>query len=263
MSFPSPRQRIVPSDAGRSRVVQFISVVMGFLLVVAGAVAVFVSENSTGTAALLAAGVALIAVGVWGDRVETLEAGGVKVGLREAAVGVLAAAVRAESNGEPQIAAELRGQAERLLEEARASATEYEQIRSSMGKGWDRTALLGAVVERAKRLAGRSSITRDQVELLFNDGSDGNRITALAMVQADGRLASPRVLLDSLSRPRSAFEQWNAIAAIDAALLAGVLSTRDREEFRTVLSSNLELEGFGSGDSDRRRTAGSLLERLS
>lgn len=263
MSFPSSRPRFVPSDAGRSKVIQLISIVVGFLLVGAGATAVFVSDNSTGTAALLAAGVALIAVGVWGDRVETLEAGGVKVGLREAAVDVLAAAVRAESNGEPKIAAELREQAERLLEEARAPATEYEQIRSSMGRGWDRTALLGAVVERAKGLAGRSSITRDQVELLFNEGSDGNRITALAMVQADGRLASPRVLLDALSRPRSAFEQWNAIAAIDAALSAGVLSSRDREELTTVLSNYLDLDGFGPGDSDRSRTASALLERLS
>ncbi|GAB3135671.1 hypothetical protein GCM10027057_11860 [Marisediminicola antarctica] len=236
---------------------------MGFLLVGAGAVAVFVSDNSTGTAALLASGVALIAVGVWGDRVETLEAGGIKAGLREAAVDVLAAAVRAESNGEPEIAAELRGQAERLLEEARASATEYEQIRSTMGRGWDRTALLGAVVERAKSLAGRSSITRDQVELLFNDGSDGNRITALAMIQADGRLARPGVLMESLSHPRSAFEQWNAIVAIDAAFSAGVVSTRDREELKTVLSTNLESNGFGLGDSDRRRTASALLERLS
>lgn len=51
------------------------TLVLGLGFVVAGGVAVFVTDNELGSASLVAAGVAVAGFGVFGDRVRSVEAG--------------------------------------------------------------------------------------------------------------------------------------------------------------------------------------------
>ena len=71
-------------EAGGSRapvVISWIAAVAGIGLLVAGVVAVFVSSNTSGTAALLALGPILLVCAVFRDRVSTFKLGGVEVAL--------------------------------------------------------------------------------------------------------------------------------------------------------------------------------------
>jgi hypothetical protein len=58
--------------------------VVGLAALAAGAVAVFATADGTGSAALVAAGVALLALAILGERIESLDTPGVKLKLYQA-----------------------------------------------------------------------------------------------------------------------------------------------------------------------------------
>src|SRR3954452_23450927 len=94
----------------------------------AGAVAVFVTENGTGAAALLAIGAAALVLAVLGDRVQSVELGGVNLTIRDLARETFALAEEAEKRGDDQSAEKLRKVGDELQGLARA----YRRLRGSM-----------------------------------------------------------------------------------------------------------------------------------
>jgi hypothetical protein len=73
--------------------------VFGVGVFAAGVLAVFVTENGTGAAALLAIGAAFMVVAVLGDRGQSVELGGVNLTIRDLARQTYALAREAEHSG--------------------------------------------------------------------------------------------------------------------------------------------------------------------
>lgn len=237
--------------------------ISGAALLWTGAVAVFASKNGPGTAALVTAGVVLIVVALLVERLESLEAAGLKLGMRAqvAAREKEEAAVTADVNGEPEQAERLRREAAELREVAAATGRTYERIRSHMGSGWSRTRRIEELLEDAMRSAPPvldAAIVRD----LFDEGSDGSRVVSLKLMQRDPRIAHVPSICEAITDSRSAMEQWHALSAAARAVEHG-LSAAEEAELREVIQMGLEVGRIRVEDHDRYAAAQRILERLS
>jgi hypothetical protein len=176
----------------------------------AGTAAVFLTDNGTGSAVLVALGGILIVLALLGDRIESLGFGGAQVTLR-AVAGRLARAEESELRGDTEGAERLRAEAQMLLEAAGPIASEYNSVRSSMPSGPARTAAMEQVVARARQLALDRDLAPPEVAQWLREGTDEQRITALGLMQADPRLWDFDAVLLAIERSRSAFEQYHAL----------------------------------------------------
>jgi hypothetical protein len=129
-----------------------LALVLGVAALVAGAVAVFVSSNETGTGALLVAGVALVGFALLGDRIDSIEGAGVKVLLRKAD-SKFAQADLAERAGRPEDATRLRTEGHQLLSAVHSLGSEYERVRGTHESGAQRTQLMEALMSQGRALA--------------------------------------------------------------------------------------------------------------
>ena len=77
-------------------VIRTVAGALGVTAFTTGAVAVFVTENGTGAAALLAIGAGFMVIAVLGDRVQSVELGGVNLTIRDLARETYALAREAE-----------------------------------------------------------------------------------------------------------------------------------------------------------------------
>ncbi len=177
----------------------------------AGGLAVFVTENGTGTGVLLIMGGGLLVFALLGNRIESLEFGGTKLKLRAAAAERYALAAESEDRGDHDAADRLRSEAQALMDTAGPIASDYRSVRSSMGAGRDRTRAMQQVVEKARRLAADRSFEPSVVQGWLRDGTEEERITALAMMQARSELRDFDAVLAAIEHSRSAFEQYHAM----------------------------------------------------
>lgn len=118
--------------------------VVGALVLAIGAVAVFRTTNGNGSAALVAAGLALIVLAVLTERLQSIEAAGLKLQLSTAMAEAEAedaeqAAEHADDAGKPDEAQRLRSQADALRRTARITGAAYEGLRARQRPGWDHT----------------------------------------------------------------------------------------------------------------------------
>ena len=228
----------------------------GIALLATGAVAVFVSDNTTGTAALVAAGLALVVIATFGDRIESLEGAGLKLQL--AAASQFAAATEAEAAGDVDKAARLRADGRALLETARSIASEYSTIRATEESGWERTARMDDLVRQASPLAKGASPTA--VRQLFDSGDEGSRVVALGMMATDPALADIDAIQDAIRFSKSAFEQFHALRAAEA-LAHRHPETPGLDAIRAAVEEALASRRLGK-DASRRHVAQQFLSRL-
>lgn len=251
-------RRSVPARAGAGTAQRVLAGVLGIAALGAGAVAVFVSTNTVGTGALIAAGLVLTAFGVFGDRIATIEGGGLKLGLEAAAESRYVAAEAAERAGHLEEAASLRTEADRLLSAAGSVASRYEDVRARVPSSWERTSSLEAILQQARDMAGLAAGPA-AVKTLYESGSDGNRVAAIAMMQSRPGLATVSALADAIASPRSAFEQYHALRAAETAV-AAALPPDDVQELQAVVHKALTTGTLGARDSDRCRLAERILQ---
>lgn len=176
-----------------------------------GAFAVFATQNGTGAAALIVFGGVLLLLALLGNRVESLEFGGATLRLRAAAAERFALAEESERLGDTATAHQLRAEARTLLDAAGPIAADYSSVRGSMPPGAARTRALEDVIARARRLAQEQSFESAEVLRWLREGTEEERITALAMMQAKPELQNFEAALTSISHPRSPFEQYHAM----------------------------------------------------
>jgi hypothetical protein len=243
---------------GTTRPTMVAALVVGALVLVVGGVAVFVTDNEIGSAALVAAGVAVAAFGVLGHRITSVEAGGVRVGLglEQRAEQDAAAAARARAAGDVEQAARLERRASVLRATAAAVGSRYDHLRATQPSGWDRTQQLEAVMQSAREM-DTGAMTPADVEDVFDTGGEGNRVVALALVERDPRLASLGILKQAIVHSRSAFEQYHGLVAAEAAL--PFLRPDDRLRLRRAVEALL-IGPLGDSSSDRRTVARRILE---
>src|SRR4029453_637521 len=149
----------------------------------AGVLAVFVTENGTGTAVLLPLGGLLLVLAILGNRIESIEFGGAKLRIAAQALERYAAADLAADAGDPVRAAELRAEAQALLDAVGPITSDYAAIRRSRRAGPARTRELEAVLAQARRVAAERDFDRAAVVEFFRRGAREQRVTALAMME--------------------------------------------------------------------------------
>jgi hypothetical protein len=233
---------------------------------VAGGVAVFVTENGTGSAALTTTGALCVVVAALWDRMKTLKGGGLEVELLQVAQQKLIAADAADSRGDDAAAATLRAEAEGLLSLARPWAADYERWRRHLPSGPDRTALMGESVAQARESAERSSSAGEGIDpravaALFNLGTEGARITALGFMQGDPHAVDLDIVLGAIADSRSAFEQAVALSIADE--LSRQPSLDDETAQRLLNAARAALAtGRVQRSRSRRASAEAIIRRL-
>ncbi|HWM09304.1 MAG TPA: hypothetical protein VNO82_08160 [Solirubrobacteraceae bacterium] len=229
--------------------------VLGFAVFAAGAVAVFVTENGTGAAAMLAIGAAFMAFAALGDRIQSLELGGVKLTIRDLARQTYALAREAEHRGDDEAADRLRAVAAELEALARA----YRHLRGSMKAGDKRTRVLDDLVLETQSLAESGAFEAADVIRWFEQGTPEARITALALMQGNPRLRDFGAALDAIADSRSAFEQYHGLALAETML--DDLGTTDRAQLTVVTERALRSRRVKTG-TDRHELGEQILARL-
>lgn len=223
----------------------------GLALSAAGVAAVFTTDNGTGAAALVTVGAASIVIAAAWDRVQSFGVGSATVTLRAAEL--LTKSQNAFERGDVATGERLRDDATKLLERAADVGRMYESVRGSLPGGAERTAALEAVVSTARSLAPTAQ--RDDIARLFALGQDGSRVAALAMMQARPDLADEEIVLESIERPRSAFEQYHALLVGQS--IAPQLHSDAAERLRSAVDR--QLGAAFPPDGDRGTLARAIL----
>jgi hypothetical protein len=229
--------------------------VLGVAVFAAGVVAVFVTENGAGAAALLAIGAGFMVIAVLGDRVQSVELGGVNLTIRDLARETYALAREAENRGDDESAARLRTVASQL----EALARGYRRLRGSMRAGAERTRALEHVMTEARRLAKSDVLEAVDVLTWFEEGTPEARITALGLMQGNPRLRDFEAVLDAIGDSRSAFEQYHGLRL--AEMMVSDLTATQRAQLVVVTERAMRSYRVRR-DSDRHTTGERLLTAL-
>ena len=201
----------------------------------AGVAAVFLSANGTGTGVLVAFGGIVLVLALLGDRIESLEFGGTKLKMRAVAAEKFALAEDSENRGDSVTAARLRAEAQALLEAAGPIAADYRTVRGSMLPGPALTMAMERVVARARKLAGEQSFDPAEVLRWLREGDDEERVTALAMMQAQPELRDFGSVLTAVKHSRIPFEQYHALLLAD--IMLDDLDADDKQRLAEVVRS--------------------------
>jgi hypothetical protein len=113
------------------------------------------------------------------------------------------------------------------LEDMALLAQEYERIRATMESGNARTTLMTALVARAQQLAptrGSGQIGQQ----LFDKGSDGARITGIAVARKEPQRGHVEMVLQAIAESRSAFEQYHALRLCESIFSQLDATAKDR-----------------------------------
>jgi hypothetical protein len=251
----------VPPSPGLVPVpVRVIAAVVGAALVVTGAVAVFVTSNSAGAAALVTAGTVIGALAMFANRIQSVEGAGVKFEFQAvaAATARLRAARQAEQAGNSELAETLRDEAQLLMSAVGPAAAQYETVRRDEIRSWDRTSKLERVMRQIREMAKSDFGDPGSVERLFDSDTDGNRIAAIALMQANLSLASAAVTVRAIERPRSNFEQYHALRVAEA-IVARDPRAEEAHQLSAVVDRTLQSGLLGPKGSDRRALAARIL----
>jgi hypothetical protein len=144
-------------------------------------------------------------------------------------------------------------------------ALEYEKVRNEEKASPVRTSHMANIVTRVKTLANASAYTADELHSLFATGGDGKRLIVLAILRATVDVSCFDLVVNAIRSPKSAFEQWHALAVAESMLPA--LGQVQREQLIEAL--NYQRSGQpntylapGPQDRDRRRISDRLLAAL-
>lgn len=225
----------------------------------AGVLAVFATQNGVGAGVLLAFGGVLLVLALLGNRIESFELGGAKLKLRAAAAERFALAEEFERSGDTATADRLRAEAQALLDAAGPIAADYRSVRSAMRAGPERTRALEEIVARARDLAAERQFEPAEVLRWLREGSDEQRITALAMMQAKPGLRNFEAALEAIKHSRSPFEHYHAM------LLASKMIDDLAPPQRRRLAEAIKAQRSGlrfRRDADRWSLSEDILRRL-
>jgi hypothetical protein len=144
---------------------------------------------------------------------------------------------------------EVRDGLAELRRQTRTIATVYERTREEQASGAARTAELEAQISKAREGARTGNRSAAEVAALFKDGSDGERIAALGLMQGNHELADASAMVDGIARSRSAFEQWHALLL--ALELWDTLGEPSRTRILDAIGREMEPGGYIEPGTDR------------
>ncbi|HEY9762917.1 MAG TPA: hypothetical protein V6D07_10350 [Trichocoleus sp.] len=100
-------------------------------------------------------------------------------------------------------------------QQLRALAKEYEEVRRVMPPGSQRTFRMREIAARVRALAGETHYGPNDMQAMFSQGSDGDRIVVLQMLLRYPHPDCINIMMDAIAHPHSAFEQYAALKAIE------------------------------------------------
>jgi len=125
-----------------------------------------------------------------------------------------------------------------------------------MPEGRERTRAMESIMDRARELAGQGAFQPSEIISWLRDGSDEQRIIALAMMQAQPTLREFDALLATIKDPRSAFEQYHAMLL--AKQMLDDLDVEQRQSLAEVLKDEQSMRF--PFDRGRRRLSQAILD---
>ncbi|MFE9579858.1 hypothetical protein ACFYO1_25955 [Nocardia sp. NPDC006044] len=175
------------------------------------------------------------------------------------AIELLDEADRAEVYGESERASELRREAAELLGAVASSAADYERLRETEDPSRERTRRMEEVVSSARHLSSIINFDRQTVRNIFDQDSDGNRIVAIALMQANPSLADISRLAHTVNNSRSAFEQYQALVALSMSLSRDLSITSDQRQLIDLALKNERIK-VGTSRYEIARQINELLQ---
>ena len=228
-------------------------------LLVAGATAGFVTDNGTGSAALVSIGAALLLPAGLCDRLESFEFAGAKMQMR-IVERLRDRAAEAEARGDAAVAAALR---EEGATAARRGSPDRGFIRTTarVPGVWPRTdGEVEQLVAKARAAARETPRDPAEVRQLFERGDEGERIYALGLMEEDERLRDFAVSLEAIEHSQSAFEQYHALYL--AELMLPALTKDQRRKLKAMLTKRPGNAAYIRPGTDRWSVAQQILSSL-
>lgn len=188
------------------------------MIIIGGAVALFVIDNSAGSLFLVAVGLALLLVALLGRRaqLESLEILGAKIRVRDVIESRLdfANLVNTEVTDDPR-RAEARQQA-RALQQLGVAYGLYQHIRETQPASDRRTATLDQLAERMQTTGRNIEFDAADVSSWFHNGDEALRVVALNLMLARKESRDLLAVLKTIDYPRSLFEQYYGLRLAQA-----------------------------------------------
>ncbi|MDT0300750.1 hypothetical protein [Streptomonospora wellingtoniae] len=198
------------STGAMSRVIRALMAALGSTSFALGAVAVFTTENGTGSAALIVFGGVLLVLAYFGDRIDSLEFGGANLRLRAAAAEKYALAEESDQRGDTAAGERLRDEARALMESAGAIAAEYRSTRRTMPSGPVRTAAMEEIVERARGVARSGPTEPGQVRGWLRSADEELRSAAMELSPLGGTVLGARRQPPAQRRRSCSHRHWRS-----------------------------------------------------
>jgi hypothetical protein len=177
------------------------------------------------------------------------------------ALDLLRAADEAQQGGADGQAAELREEAIQLLATAGDPARRYESTRRGLPSGRGRTDELERIVSIARHESATGRWTVDRLRALFDSGRDGDRITALGLMQGDiTELGDLDRVIDAIGNSRSGFEQYHAL--LTAFMMLGSLDDDQRHHLADAVRAESAPGGHIRPGTERSRLASRILNAV-
>ena len=99
-----------------------------------------------------------------------------------------------------------------------ALARKYERARAEQPSGYPRTIQMNDLVAQMRAYGEQAGNPESVITQLFDEGSDGSRIAALALIRNQPLPQYLPMIVDAISHPRSQFEQFQALLALEIVL---------------------------------------------
>jgi hypothetical protein len=103
-----------------------------------------------------------------------------------------------------------------VREELTQLARRYESTRATMKSGAERTNAMDDIAHTARRLASESRFGTDEIRALLASERPGDRVVALAIVQAAADPGTFGDVLNAVKDPKTPFEQFQALRALES-----------------------------------------------
>lgn len=120
-------------------------------------------------------------------------------------------------------------------------SVEYENLRRLLPSSGERTQKMSEIVARVRALTLRLHPSADELRKSFRTEREGDRIVALAALQAVPDEGLLDIALDAIERSRSAFEQFVALRAVQA--MVPKFSDTSKEQVRVALENQCKPTG--------------------
>jgi hypothetical protein len=142
--------------------------------------------------------------------------------------------------------------------ELAALAERYEETRKTQPGGRDRTIAMDGIAAEARSMARDAGLSARELADAVREGGNGDRVIALAAIQATGDPVTFDAVLDTAVHPHTPFEGYHALLALETLLPS--LEASQLDVVRAAL--NDEFLAQVADDPPRARLSERLVNRL-